>query len=409
MNYITPTRFDLMAKLLYVKYKDKNINSNFFNELYHKHIITFNNCWEYPGTKTNIKEFFDAFDNLIKDIKENGFNKKFPIEMGKNNVIVNGSHRLMTSFFYNKNVYLKTEKINGNVDYNYLFFLNRKNFPSLERKYADRMALEYIKVNPNLRSMIVYPTGYKDNKLKEIKEIIKEYGYLYYEKEIMLSKKGINNLIKELYRGEKWIGGMFPKGWSPGGKAQVCVDNKPTTIFLIVMNDLNKLIELKSKCRKLYNIGKHSLHISDYMEDTWRIGTSTLNVNSVHFLNNGTNDISEKNKLLLINYFNKIGKNNEDVCLTSSILMEMYGLRMAKDIDYLHKNNIELQLKDVGLHSGKWENYYHKNKDEIIYNPENHFYFNGFKCATLNVVKKMKENRGETKDQIDIKLIGQIL
>ena len=64
------------------------------------------------------------------------------------------------------------------------------------------MALEYIKVNPNLRSMIVYPTGYKDNKLKEIKKIIKEYGYLYYEKEIMLSKKGINNLIKELYRRE---------------------------------------------------------------------------------------------------------------------------------------------------------------------------------------------------------------
>ena len=30
------------------------------------------------------------------------------------------------------------------------------------------------------------------------------------------------------------------------------------------MNDVNKCIELKEKCRELYNLGKHSLHMSDY-------------------------------------------------------------------------------------------------------------------------------------------------
>ena len=48
--------------------------------------------------------------------------------------------------------------------------------------------------------------------------------------------------------------------------------------------------------------------------------------------------------------------------------------------------------------------YYHIHKDEIIYNPENYFYFNGFKFATLNVIKKMKEKRGEPKDINDIKI-----
>ena len=33
-------------------------NSNYFKELYHNHIITFNNCWEHPGTKTNIDDFY---------------------------------------------------------------------------------------------------------------------------------------------------------------------------------------------------------------------------------------------------------------------------------------------------------------------------------------------------------------
>ena len=77
-------RFDLMAKYLYIKYKEKNIKSSFFKELYHKHLITFNNCYELPDLhskeqidKTNIETFINNFDKLIESIKFNGFNKKY--------------------------------------------------------------------------------------------------------------------------------------------------------------------------------------------------------------------------------------------------------------------------------------------------------------------------------------------
>ena len=151
----------------------------------------------------------------------------------------------------------------------------------------------------------------------------------------------------------------FPGGFSPGGKAQRCITTKnyPTILLLLEINNLNKCVELKEKCRALFNIGKHSLHISDYEKDTFRIASSLLNENSINFLNNGTNDISENTKDLLRKYFNNIKKDaeKENYCLTSSVIMEMYGLRQAKDIDYLHKDNMEINLKDVGLHSGKWE------------------------------------------------------
>ena len=65
---------------------------------------------------------------------------------------------------------------------------------------------------------------------------------------------------------------------------------------------------------------------------------------------------------------------------------------------YLHKDNKKLSLDNTGVHDSKWLTYYHLEKDTIIYNPEHHFYLNGFKFATLDVVKKMKENRGEEKD-----------
>ena len=145
--------------------------------------------------------------------------------------------------------------------------------------------------------------------------------------------------------------------------------------------------------------------MSDYTEDTFRISSLLLNQNSIHFLNNGTNNISDNTKRLLINYFDKLD-NNEDYCLTSSLIMELYGLRVEKDIDYLQKDDNKLNLKDVGIHDGIWERYYGMYKDEIIYNPNNYFYFNGFKFATLDIVKKMKMNRGEPKDLQDLKLIG---
>ena len=75
--YLHPCRFDLMAKYLYVKAKDKNLKTDFFKELYHKHLLTFNGCREYPDktkneigiAKENINDFINSFDNLIEDMK----------------------------------------------------------------------------------------------------------------------------------------------------------------------------------------------------------------------------------------------------------------------------------------------------------------------------------------------------
>ena len=223
----------------------------------------------------------------------------------------------------------------------------------------------------------------------------------------MLTVQGVNNLIKEQYRGEEWIGGLFPKGWSPGGKASRCVlanGVNPVLYISICMNDVNKCIELKEKCRGLYNLGKHSLHMSDYTEDTFRISSALLNKNSVHFLNNGTNDISNETKKLLEKYFKQ--DITEDYCLTSSLILEMYGLRKANDIDYLHKDDDKLD--GFGVHSGEWLTHYGIAKDEIIYNPDNYFYFNGLKFVSLEIIKKMKQNRKEKKDVADLQLISKL-
>lgn len=85
-------RFDLMAKILYVKYR----NINFFKQLYKNNIETFNGGWEYPGTKIN--EFIKEFDKLIESFRNSKFVEKHTIPLGTNKVIQNGAHRLAISY-----------------------------------------------------------------------------------------------------------------------------------------------------------------------------------------------------------------------------------------------------------------------------------------------------------------------
>lgn len=367
MELITSNRFDLMAKYLYIKNYDNKYKTEFYKDLYIEHFKTFNNLYEYPDKfssynveKKNKDDFINEFNKLIESIKNNGFNSEYPIPVGNNNVIINGAHRLITSYYYNKKPSIKLIKNEkGNVDYNYSFFIDRKGGnPKLEKIYADTMALEYIKHNKNIRAMIIYPNVFRMNKLRNLINIINDYGYIYYSKMVNLNNNGINNLVKELYRGEEWIGGLFPMGYSPGGKAIRCIsnNNEPTILLLIDMKNIDNCIELKNKCRELYNIGKHSLHISDYTEDTYRIGCSLLNENSIHFLNNGTNDISNKTKELLIKIFMNYDK--EKICVNKNITNQLY------------KNEINLDKDNNDIID---------NNDEIIYNPNNYFYFNAYK------------------------------
>ena len=409
-EYIIPSRFDLIAKYLYIKYTDLDINTGFYKELYCKHIKTFNNCYEYPGTKNNIDDFINSLNRLISDIKKNGYNNDHPIPI-YNKLITNGAHRLMTSYYYNIIPKFIDSPVAENTDYNYDFFINRKENPPLDKIYSDTMALEYLKIKKDMRAIIIYPSINR-SKLENVLELIGKRTYIYYKKEIVLNNNGLSNLIKEMYRGEEWIGGMFPIGINPGGKYNVCKGDNSVVLLLVNLDNIDICVNLKEQCREIFGIGKHSMHISDGYIDTFRIASVLLNDNSIHFLQNGINTISNRSQLLLDKYFDYFNNNldsvnfkNEHYCITGSIIMEMYGLRSAKDIDYITKDSDIIGIKDIDIHNGKWLSYYNVDKHDIIYNPKYHFYFNGFKFASLETIYQMKRKRGEKKDIDDVRLM----
>ena len=418
-------RFDFGSKYFYVKCFINNIKCSFYKKQYHELIKTFNNCWEYPGTKTKIEDFYNSFDLLIENIKKNGFNENEKIPLGSNGIIINGSHRLITSLFLGKTPLFKIEKEAGHPGYIYSFFLNRVKFKNLNINITDFISLNNIELisnfekNNKIRSIIIHPNAVKKNKINELEDILNKNGKIIYKKELRLSKKGYLNLVIELYRGETWVGGLFQNSKNQGiAKVTQCYTNENLIYYSYYINESNKDIMLKKKLRDIYNIDKSSVHSTDNYEDTFRTASSLLNNNSIYFLEKGVNFISTKTRNFLEKYFS-IVKGDDFFCVTSSVILELFGLRTANDLDFVFINNNndkvrknkveELKKNNINPHTRKWLNYYPTNIDSLIFDPQNYFYINGHKFMSINYLKEMKNKRNEPKDIVDISLINKII
>lgn len=409
-DLITHTRFDLLMKYMYAKAIVEGYDTEFFKDMYKEHIRIWNGFKEYNNPNKNSFEKYDEeFHNIIESFKDKGFKSEISKIPVIGNHILNGAHRTAAALALNKAVIVREGKnaIDGQYDCGWGFFKSLK----LPEVYANRTAIEYASLKPNTHMVMVFPSakGHRDKVLS----ILNKYGRVFYYRDVNIT--GSLNLMKELYAGEPW-GGTFEDNY--GGleyKARLCYPTPGiTTGYLVEFDNLNQAVKAKAEIRSIYGIGKNSVHINDTHPETVRIAKLIFNDNSIHHLNNAK-IVNFKKFNKCIEDFKKIinnrGLNIDDYCVTASSTLSIYGLREGNDLDYLHNNPVILHDPTdlIHSHNSYGVGRYHLDRDEIIYNPENHFYSMGVKFASLDVVKKLKEKRGEPKDKVDIDLINKIL
>jgi hypothetical protein len=91
-----------------------------------------------------------------------------------------------------------------------------------------------------------------------------------------------------------------------------------------------------------------------------------------------------------------------DFVIDGSTILSIYGIRESNDIDYLSRKLLPKELSTKGLDSHDNQIEYHgKTKEELIYDPQNFFFFMGLKFISLRQVLKMKRIRGNRKDLRD--------
>jgi len=233
-------------------------------------------------------------------------------------------------------------------------------------------------------------------------------------KHIDLTLNGLRNVMIEVYGKEKWLGNINDHFKGAHDYARSChKDNSKLMTVILLSDSLDDIKKTKQDVRNIYGIGNYSLHIPDSVDENRICINMLYSKMTIDFLNTADpyrygelyNNIQEF-KCEVINNHLEIDR----FAIDSSAVMEAYGIRQAKDIDYITDyRNGEERFINVGDNHKEYVKYYQTSLVELLYDENNYFWFQGVKFITLNNVMKMKKKRYEEKDKKDISLISNFI
>lgn len=400
-------RLDLAFKLLYLERKDEC--ESFAREIYKEHLNALTlGSFKEPGNleKDSVDRFLDDFEHTYQTISTVGFDPgQSLIPLSSTGTIVNGAHRVASAIKTNKAVScVNIETKSHQYDYN--FFYSRKvRLSSIEAAVS-----VFIEKAPNVYIALIWPSavGGNDELMKLIPNII-------YRKDIALSRTGAKNLLVKVYHSEAWLGNYQNKFKGVEGKLVECFKNStPLRVFAFQADSFEDVLSIKEKIRDVFQIDKHSIHITDTLDDAIRVSRLLFNENSVHFLNYGDPYKFSHNHLELEKiqrFFKSSGLKPENSLIDGSLLLSLYGIRKNQDIDYLTIDPINEKSPLIkGINNHNEDAHYHgQDKNTLITNPSFHFYYDDIKFISFPQLYKMKKERGENKDIIDIEMMEALL
>jgi len=414
IDLLTPERFDIIAKVIYGKQHTNGIKTDWGSELYAAHLNVFNGCFEPDGTgKNSLLAFIQSFHKTLRSIELKGFDpKKSLIPVGRNNVLLDGAHRVAAAIINQKRVIaLCCERLAFIYDYEFFKNYTRHVRSGLVTKWTDPMAMEYCSLKQNTYIVSLFPAAAGGD--EKVREILKECGKIVYAKRVVLENYGPTLLMRQMYSGEPWLGDSMNRFAGAVQKAGLCFDRPGALrVYLLESDDPAAVATAKEKIRKIYHIGNHSVHINDSHAETLKLASIFFNENSLHFLNNARENYFENFHQLFRQYRQWIETQPADAsgfCIDGSAVLAAYGLRQARDLDFLHFGEDPPATGNPLIESHNDEARYHvTHRDDILFNPENHFYYQGIKFASLSIIRALKEKRGEGKDMDDVALIDRL-
>ncbi|OGN62125.1 MAG: hypothetical protein A3F09_02820 [Chlamydiae bacterium RIFCSPHIGHO2_12_FULL_49_11] len=412
VHLLTHDRFDAAAKYIYAKYQLKHYRTQWHVDLYKKHLENWISFYNTEPLKIGFPAFLSAFNTLIKSLQNKRFDPTYPIDINNLGLACNGSHRIGTCLAMQIPVKVRVESGEGSPSMTASAF---RNLYSLEEKYLDHMAYEYAKLKDNTVIVSLFPAGYQFR--KEVENILNKYGTVVHDKDIWLTESGCLEYIRLVYNGEWWTGSYLDNFQHSKAKAALCFprdlrENSPVKVYLYECETEAIARVAKEAVRTLCNYGNESVHINNNHNQTKIIAASVFNENSIAFMNKKKLNIHPQFHQYMKNLHAFIGENPidpEEICIDTGCVLAAYGLRDTKDIDVIHKCPLPSTYQSYNVDSHNPHLHHHsKPLDEILFNPENHFYYQGIKFVSIDLVRKMKWDRHSEKDLVDIELIDAL-
>jgi len=168
----------------------------------------------------------------------------------------------------------------------------------------------------------------------------------------------------------------------------------------------------KHKIRDLFYPSHYAAHATDTHDQAIDLARVLFVENSIHFLNHAIPTNFPQFQRYLKKYKAWIKKNNIDVntvCIINDAVMAAYGLRDCENLGYLSfDDTLRVSVPHINNHNNTIDQSI-ATKDDIIFNPTNHFWYEGIKFASLPIVKAMKSKKNQSEDNTDIRVIDALL
>ena len=265
---LTPVRFDLFAKLYYIR---NRVNNKYEAEkVYKEHIKAFNPDWKEPGRddKLSFEDFLYSFNVLIDKFQQQEFDSSCSlVPITSDNVILDGAHRTSVLAYYDKKVGVaQFLNVEPKVDFDYIYFKDR----GLSWNIMDIIANEMVLWLPDIYVACLWPK--MTDKHKAILSIKRNFKIVY-NKTVKVNLTSFKRLIAKVYENQSWVNNLD----SVNDKSLQCYGfNGQIEFIFFCGNSLDKVLSVKDEIREMYGAGKHSLYITDNVTETREIANSVL-------------------------------------------------------------------------------------------------------------------------------------
>src|SRR5574344_416186 len=412
-------RFDLYAILLYVDHRVKGVADMSYATLVYKERTRALTGFSFvekekEKEKNKFEDYIESLDKLIKDYQNGSFDEgRTLVPVDKDYVLIDGAHRVAVAAYFDGDV-------------NVVRFINRdapKVTSTLLKSLlmpdyiADAMALESVKWHNDLFMLFLWPKAFLyPDILKSALTVIRSDTDVFYEKETKFSYSAIRILMMQIYSHMDWIGNVDNDFASIYAKADEVWDkNGMCKLILVRAKSCEYILRLKARIRDLFKIKLASMHSTDNIKETCIAVNAVFNKNYMFFLNHGQPTKYKRTYKLFEKFKSTLIERNcdlNDFILDTSVVLAMFGMRNANDLDYYSlKNGKNLFSKEdnIEMHDDTQRRFYDVPIDDLISNPQNFFVFNEIKFVALNKLLSFKGKRysllHDLKDAMDIKAI----
>ena len=371
-RYLHAHRFDVIVKIVYAYFiVFKEQVPNCITAAYTEHIRVWNSYREYCEDidqqtmtdfnktckpKENKDDFVLSFHNLIRNIKQNGFNNSISIiPVDKSGFLINGAHRLSASIVLSKPAAFKRMTYTESYKNNFEFFQMR----GFTTELTDLVLLEYMKIQLalNISSQVSIMTIFSTNLEKEVamRRIFRKYcsrdGKTLYEKNATITVLGMKQLITHMYGLQPWLSTNI----SNMEYLFSSLDAVKIRFWFFFGHEKTSLTVCKYKIRSLYNTKslKLSVHIPDSPATNLILAQMILNNNSLLFLNHANKghacrriamEIARRSQLPVLNNLPEIYQGREDIMVDGGAVLDIFDIRQGTNIDVLFLNSVDKRL-----------------------------------------------------------------